>query len=362
MSDTVFSTTTTTTTKTTTTTIETWDSKSPQVQPAAQALLPSGLPTTNPIKAALAGVPAKNYFLHTDNIITLQSRTHVPEAIKTLVEYGISSAPVLDDQNKCIGLFDMADVLDFILKIFDETAPLGDNFMAQLEQTTRMCIEPCSTIVGSSKRDKYSPVSLETPLIEAITLLDTHNLHRVPVVDGTGQITSLITQSGVLQWFAYNMEGMGPIVKQQVQDIQLGFKPVAMINGNEPAIEAFRLMEKRGISSIAVVGTDLKLVAVVSTADLKGVTSDPVLINRLHLPVVSYLAMLYPQGYHVPVVCSVQDTVEHVINTMISRKIHRVYLVDSHNVPAHTQQPVGVISLRDLIHTLMQEDASRMIF
>ncbi len=43
---------------------------------------------------------------------------------------------------------DMADVLDFVLKVFEETEPLGDNFMAQLEQTTRVSIEPCITISG----------------------------------------------------------------------------------------------------------------------------------------------------------------------------------------------------------------------
>ena len=37
------------------------------------------------------------------------------------------------------------------------------------------------------------------------------------VIDSTGQITSLITQSGVLQWFAYNMERIGPVPKQIVQ-------------------------------------------------------------------------------------------------------------------------------------------------
>lgn len=91
----------------------------------------------------------------------------------------------------------MTDVLDFVLKVFEETAPLGDNFMAQLEQTTRMCIEPCLTIAGiclyslrlfinirnsgSSKRDPYHPVSENSMLLDIITLLDTHNLHRVPV-------------------------------------------------------------------------------------------------------------------------------------------------------------------------------------
>jgi CBS domain-containing protein len=367
MSDTLYSTTTTTTTTTkteTTTVTETWDGKLadvPQVQPAPVALLPSGLPTTNPIKAALSGLSAKNYFVHTDDVITIQSRTHVPDAVKALVEYGISSAPVLDDFGKCIGLFDMADVLDFVLKIFEETSPLGDNFMAQLEQTTRMCIEPCSTVVGSSKRDKYFPVSLETPMIDAITLLDTHNLHRVPVVDSTGQITTLITQSGVLQWFAYNMERLGPVIKQRVHDIQLGYKPVVMINGNEPAFDAFKLMAKRGISSVAVVDQQLRMLGVVSTSDLKGVTSDPVLINRLHLPTISYMTLLYPQGTHPPVVCSVRDSVEHVMNTMVSRKVHRVYLVDTDKEPAQAQQPVGIISLRDVIHVLMREDASRFM-
>ena len=134
----------------------------------------------------------------------------------------------------------MTDVLDFVLKVFNETAPLGDNYMAQLEQATRMCIEPCSTIagmllsfffyivlscfmwfflltfaVGGSKRDKYCPVSLETPLFDAITLLDTHNLHRVPVSTSSSlasrSISSLSTlvilsnSSSSLSYLSFNL-------------------------------------------------------------------------------------------------------------------------------------------------------------
>jgi CBS domain-containing protein len=361
------------TTKTTTTTITTQTTETKELkgikdthhsyqQPAARALSASGIFIPNPIKAALVGVPAKNYFVHADEVITIQSREKIPAAVQTLVDFGISSAPVIDDTGKCIGLFDMADVLDFVLKIFEETSPLGDNFMAQLEQTTRMCIEACSTIVGLSKRDKYCPVTNESPLVDAINLLDSHNVHRVPVVDVTGQITSLITQSGVLRWFAYNMERLGSISTQKVQDLMLGYKPVVMINGNEPAIEAFRLMQSRGISSVAVVDKELRLLTVVSTSDLKGVTRDPVLISRLHLPVLSYLTLLYPEGSHPPVVCSVTDTVERVMETLVSKKIHRVYLVDSNHVPVQSQQPVGVISLRDVIHALMKDDYSNFVF
>lgn len=42
----------------------------------------------------------------------------------------------------------MSDVLDFVVQVFEETKPLGENFMAQLEQVTRVSMEPCSTIVS----------------------------------------------------------------------------------------------------------------------------------------------------------------------------------------------------------------------
>lgn len=323
--------------------------------PPVPAITAIPLEPINPIKSALAGVPCSSYFLHADKVVTIQSREKIPAAVQTLVDFGISAAPVLDDTARCIGLFDMADVLDFVLKVFEETKPLGDNFLTQLEQNTRMCIEPCVTIAGASKRDQYHPVLEDALLIDAITLLDTHNLHRVPVIDNTEQITSLITQSGVLQWFAYNLDKLGPIIYKSVQDLFLGFQPVVMVNGNEPAIEAFQLMDKKGISSVAVVDNSLKLLTVVSTSDLKTVTKDPALISRLHLPVLSYLALLNPEGSRPPVVCAVTDTVEHVIRTLVTKKIHRVYLVDSPNLPPQNQQPVGVITLRDVIHILLQD-------
>ena len=81
------------------------------------------------------------------------------------------------------------------------------------------------------------------------------------------------------------------------QDIQLGFKPVVMINGNEPAIEAFRLMEKRGISSVAVVDNDRKLVAVVSTADLK-------VFSHLPLRPYPFPSLLFPSRSTSPLLSS----------------------------------------------------------
>lgn len=93
---------TTTTTKTKTVTTEKWEVKDAHHQHQHQhqqqyiqagAGVPQilGVPTTNAIKAALVDVPAQSYFLHADNVITLQSRTRIPEAVHVRIFFFINN-------------------------------------------------------------------------------------------------------------------------------------------------------------------------------------------------------------------------------------------------------------------------------
>lgn len=78
--------TTTTTTTTTTRTIQTFNNEknmeAPHVPLAISAGTPIPVPSVNPIKNSLVGVPAKNYFLHADKVVTIQSRDKIPAAVQ----------------------------------------------------------------------------------------------------------------------------------------------------------------------------------------------------------------------------------------------------------------------------------------
>ena len=126
------------------------------------------------------------------------------------------------------------------------------------------------------------------------------------------------------------------------QDIQLGFKPVVMINGNEPAIEAFRLMEKRGISSVAVVDNDRKLVAVVSTADLKVFSHLP----PLPLWPYPFPSLLFPSRSTSPLLSS--RSLEEPAMVDNDRKLVPNYL----NVFGHLPPSLSIYLLSHLSHSL----------
>ena|SRR3990167_6065250 len=83
-------------------------------------------------------------------VITLQHSTHMKEAVKTLTDNRIYSAPVWNEEVKqFIGVIDMIDVVEFISNNFDQASKfLGDGFEAIFEQATRFLSSTVGDIVG----------------------------------------------------------------------------------------------------------------------------------------------------------------------------------------------------------------------
>ena len=90
--------------------------------------------------------PAKNE----GKVIAIQHNTHMKEAVKTLVENRIYSAPVWnEEEQQYMGVVDMIDVVEFISNNFDQASKfLGDGFEAIFEQATRFLASTVGDIVG----------------------------------------------------------------------------------------------------------------------------------------------------------------------------------------------------------------------
>lgn len=58
-------------------------------------------------------------------------------------------------------------------------------------------------------------------------------------------------------------------IQKTIAEINLGTKPVISVNENTPAIETFRLMDNKKISSVAVVDANGTFVGNTSASDLK---------------------------------------------------------------------------------------------
>ncbi len=103
-------------------------------------------------------------------VVTAKQDTMLLDAIKLLNERHVGSIVIVDDEEKCIGIFTERDAI----RIFAQKFPLD---------------QPLSKVMSSH----VVTVSLEASFDEAKKLMLSHNIRHLPVTDQTGKLIGLFS-------------------------------------------------------------------------------------------------------------------------------------------------------------------------
>lgn len=139
------------------------------------------------------------------NVYTILPTTTLGEAARLFAEKHIGSLPVLDRQGKLVGMLQLSDLLALVLPDFLKV--LGDfDFVSDFgaiesrQPSTETLARPVSQFMKA-------PVSVEAEsgLLRAFSVLNKHELHDLPVVDGTGLLVGILSRvdagtAFVAQW------------------------------------------------------------------------------------------------------------------------------------------------------------------
>lgn len=140
-------------------------------------------------------------------VICLKPEASVESLRATLVENGISGAPVVDDAGKVVGIVSTTDVVR-------DQHERGET-MEQSEQVRlhskggvtyspgpgyRM-IDPGAT-VGDVMSRKVITIRENTSLAQASELMARNHVHRLPVVSDGGKVVGLVSSLDILGWVA----------------------------------------------------------------------------------------------------------------------------------------------------------------
>lgn len=98
-------------------------------------------------------------------------------------------------------------------------------------------------------------------------LMAKNKVHRVPIVDSSGSLSTIITQSHVVKILSDNID-IFPFSMKKLKELGLGTKNVYSVSENEPAIEAFKIIQSQKISAVAVVDANGTLIGNISASDL----------------------------------------------------------------------------------------------
>ena len=131
----------------------------------------------------------------TTTVITVKKETDLHEAARLLSDYKISGMPVVDNENRVVGVVSEADILTLA----------GMNKGHTFKDILRNIIgEPVpARVVGNRVQDVMSMPALTTSADEdirnAAIILDERRIKRLPVVDNQGKLIGIISRGDIVR-------------------------------------------------------------------------------------------------------------------------------------------------------------------
>jgi CBS domain-containing protein len=287
----------------------------------------------------------------------LESTLHLHEAFQIIIEKKILSAPVYDIINKeYTGFLDVRDLVSFVVYVYEHNKNFF-NFKELLKQGLDLFLgteEDGVTLTYLSRRNKFVKVSADQNLYDVAILLSDSSIHRVPVVDNNGKVINIISQSNINQLLALQLQNeavnrSGP----SIDSINIGtHKNIITIHQNAAVIDAFRILDKKKISGIALIDDTGRMVGVTTGKDL-GLFLEYADIKLLEQPIGTYLKYIRTRSQNILEVPAVavfgKSKLVYAIGLIASTKIHRLFICDSEEA----YRPVGVISITEILRYLV---------
>jgi len=228
-------------------------------------------------------------------------------------------------------------------------------------------------IANLSTTNPFVPLPVGSSLLDCAKLMVERRLHRVPIVHKDGKLSTLVSQSSLVQllWqnrFVWEKEyGRLTMTELNLHNIiPHTAKGAALLTvaDSKRAIDAFKLLSDKHISGVPVVNEDNKLVASMSVQDLKEIGTTANKFSLIQKPVLEYLK--HSQHHHQQQICEVQlpvlhmflslhtmhfqghDTFADTLAKLVKHRAHHIYYVDKHH------QLFGVVTLVDILKLFVE--------
>eukprot|EP00049_Salpingoeca_infusionum_P005685 m.95247 g.95247 ORF g.95247 m.95247 type:complete len:342 (-) comp13053_c0_seq1:517-1542(-) len=294
-------------------------------------------------------------------IVSVPSTASVKDAVRTLAEANVLSAPVRavdapadsDWVERYIGTVDAVNLMYWLISQAPDDVPydLGELLKKKIAETP--ITEVIDADPDTARFNPFVPLDpSNNTMLDVMLLLGKYAQHRAFVVETAGDITNVITQSAVVKFLKGYVDRMAPTMHKSLRDLNLvrpATRPVASVGDADTFWTAFKLMREKGVSAVPLVGADGVIKGVVSARDARLLVVRPTRLRFVNQPL-SLFEDLHVEPFNVETVCVTPDsTLEDVIDRFISTKVHRVFIVDAAN------KLCGVVSLRDVIATMVKE-------
>jgi len=220
---------------------------------------------------------------------------------------------------------DMIDIVCHALEIFHDNNPGALDSMLKVEKFANV---QCGQLADKSKRNPYKPIEENASLYRTLEMMCKWNVHRVPIVDSSGELLNTLSQSHVVKHLC-----------KIIQKFHIASKTIS-IKHSQKIREAFVLIREKNVSGIPVLDSSGIVFATISVSDMKLIGYDGNLFSKLNLTVDEWLALY--ERLPTPIFVTPKNTVAEVAHMFNETKVHRIFVFDNKKL-------IGLIALGDLM-------------
>jgi CBS domain-containing protein len=139
------------------------------------------------------------------DVVSIAAGETVHVALQTMAENRVGTLPVLDQNDRCVGMISATDLISLAREL-DE----GLSDMRLAEVSRQWLIEHLAeqdmdrrsvTELMSTQVETTTP---KTPLVNAARIMLRNQIHRLPVVNESGRLVGLVSMSDILAAFVDN--------------------------------------------------------------------------------------------------------------------------------------------------------------
>lgn len=140
-------------------------------------------------------------FMKTDVIVAKKDNS-VKETLETLVQHKIGGVPIVDNENKLVGIVSDGDLLRFVNpneeSVYDFFTFVFYNPKEELlDSLKRRTHEPLSHVI--KHHQKVMTLHPHEDMEKALAILAKYHYKRIPVVDNEGKVVGIISRGDILR-------------------------------------------------------------------------------------------------------------------------------------------------------------------
>jgi Predicted transcriptional regulator, contains C-terminal CBS domains len=142
------------------------------------------------------------------NVITIKNDMKIEEAARILRENRISGAPVIDKNNRLVGILSEGDIirlievhspkLNLILPSPLDLIELPIRMKHEYDEIVKGLKKAAVTLVDEIMTRKPITIRPGQSVSDAAELMDKHKIKRLPVVDDEGNLMGIITRGDII--------------------------------------------------------------------------------------------------------------------------------------------------------------------